>query len=155
MKLLLSIISVTLSLFVASTVSAGPIEGSNDSNETITVKSDSAATVLTTKSGLQYVDIKIGEGAYPKIGQTCKVHYHGTFENGEVFDSSVERNKPFKFRVGVGQVIKGWDEGIISMKVGGKRKLIVPPHLGYGSRARGKIPANSTLIFEVEFLEIK
>ena len=155
MKLLFSIISITLFLFVTSTVFSDPIDGSNETNDTKTMKSDSAVTVITTKSGLQYIETKIGDGASPKIGQTCRVHYHGTFENGKVFDSSVERNKPFEFRVGVGQVIKGWDEGILSMKVGGKRKLIVPPHLGYGSRARGPIPANSTLIFEVELLEIK
>jgi FKBP-type peptidyl-prolyl cis-trans isomerase len=109
---------------------------------------------ITTPSGLKYVDIKEGDGAVPQIGQTVVVHYTGTLEDGTKFDSSRDRG-PFQFKLGVGQVIKGWDEGVASMKVGGRRKLIIPADLGYGSRgAGGVIPPNATLIFDVELLKI-
>lgn len=112
--------------------------------------------VITTESGLQYVEIKEGTGASPKQGQNVTVHYTGTLTNGKKFDSSLDRNQPFSFKIGVGQVIKGWDEGVATMKVGGKRKLIIPPELGYGARgAGGVIPPNATLIFEVELLEVR
>lgn len=111
---------------------------------------------VTTDSGLKYADIKVGEGETPSKGQTVVVHYTGTLENGTKFDSSRDRGKPFSFKIGVGQVIKGWDEGVGSMQVGGRRKLIIPAELGYGSRgAGGVIPPNATLIFDVELLEIK
>ncbi len=112
--------------------------------------------VVTTASGLKYTDIKEGTGATPQVGQTVEVHYTGTLENGTKFDSSRDRNTSFKFKMGVGQVIKGWDEGIITMKVGGQRKLIIPSELGYGARgAGGVIPPNSTLIFNVELLGVQ
>lgn len=112
--------------------------------------------IVTTPSGLKYVDIVEGTGEMPKKGQTVEVHYTGTLEDGRKFDSSRDRNQPFDFPLGAGRVIKGWDEGISSMKVGGQRKLIIPPDLGYGSRgAGGVIPPNATLIFDVELLEIK
>ncbi|NEO39213.1 MAG: FKBP-type peptidyl-prolyl cis-trans isomerase [Moorea sp. SIOASIH] len=110
---------------------------------------------VTTPSGLKYIDIVEGEGAMPETGQTVVVHYTGTLEDGSKFDSSRDRNSPFSFKIGIGQVIKGWDEGVGSMKVGGRRQLIIPPDLGYGaSGAGGVIPPNATLIFDVELLKI-
>lgn len=128
-------------------------EGSDESNSgDIMNNSDD---IVTTESGLQYVDLEEGTGAMPQTGQTVVVHYTGTLEDGTKFDSSRDRNQPFSFRIGVGQVIRGWDEGISTMRVGGKRKLIIPPELGYGARgAGGVIPPNATLIFDVELLRI-
>jgi len=115
---------------------------------------------MTTASGLQITDTKAGSGATPKTGQTCVMHYTGwLYENGAKgakFDSSLDRGEPFEFQIGMGQVIKGWDEGVASMQVGGKRTLIIPPQLGYGARgAGGVIPPNATLIFDVELLGVK
>ena len=117
-------------------------------------------TAVTTPSGLKIVDTKPGGGASPKTGQTCVMHYTGwLYENGQKgakFDSSLDRGEPFEFPIGMGRVIKGWDEGVASMQVGGKRTLIIPPELGYGARgAGGVIPPNATLIFDVELLEIR
>ena len=119
-----------------------------------------AGKKMTTSSGLQIEDTKAGTGATPKTGQTCVMHYTGwLYENGakgKKFDSSVDRGDPFEFPIGTGRVIKGWDEGVATMKVGGKRTLIIPPALGYGARgAGGAIPPNATLIFEVELLGVK
>lgn len=114
------------------------------------------ATEITTASGLKYVELVEGNGAIPQRGQTVTVHYTGTLENGKKFDSSLDRGVPADFRIGVGAVIKGWDEALMSMKVGGKRKLIIPSALGYGPMGRPPdIPANSTLVFEVELLGVK
>ena len=114
------------------------------------------SSTVTTDSGLKYIDSKVGAGDYPKEGDRVIVHYTGTLEDGTKFDSSVDRNTPFEFPIGIGRVIKGWDEGVISMKIGGKRKLIIPSELGYGERGAGSaIPPNSTLIFDVELLDIK
>ncbi len=101
-------------------------------------------------------DLKIGSGNEVKTGDNISIHYVGTLENGTKFDSSYDRGSPFETQIGVGQVIKGWDEGVVGMKIGGKRKLIIPPEFGYGSRGAGNIiPPNSTLIFEVELIDIK
>ena len=114
-------------------------------------------TKLTkTDSGLQYQELKEGAGQVAKKGDTVDVHYTGWLTSGKKFDSSVDRKEPFTFKLGEGMVIKGWDEGVQGIKVGGKRKLIIPPQLGYGERGAGKdIPPNATLIFEVELLKIK
>ncbi len=121
-------------------------------------KSESKMT--KTPSGLQYEDTKVGTGASPQKGQTCVMNYTGwLWENGakgKKFDSSLDRGTPFSFPIGQGRVIKGWDEGVATMKVGGQRTLLIPPDLGYGSRgAGGVIPPNATLIFEVELLDVK
>lgn len=110
-------------------------------------------STITTASGLQYEDIKIGSGATAKAGNLVSVHYTGWLTDGQKFDSSKDRNEPFDFNLGAGQVIKGWDEGVQGMQVGGVRKLTIPAALGYGARgAGGVIPPNATLVFEVEFL---
>ena len=113
-------------------------------------------TEITTASGLKYTDQVIGTGATPQKGQTVTVHFTGTLENGTKFDSSVDRGKPADFKIGVGSVIKGWDEGLMTMKVGGKRHFIIPSKLGYGPQGRPpNIPGNATLIFDVELLGVK
>lgn len=122
-----------------------------DSHQQVT----SMGKEIMSSSGLTYIDEIIGTGNNPKTGDKVVVHYTGTLENGTKFDSSVDRDRPFEFTIGVGRVIKGWDEGVSSMKVGGKRKLIIPPDLGYGSRNMGAIPPNSTLLFDIELIEIK
>ena len=119
-----------------------------------------AGKTMTTPSGLQITDTKVGDGATPKTGQTCVMHYTGwLYQNGakgKKFDSSVDRGQPFEFPLGQRRVIAGWDEGVATMKVGGKRTLIIPPELGYGARgAGGVIPPNATLIFDVELLDVK
>ncbi len=114
------------------------------------------AKEMTTDSGLKYVDVTVGDGREAVVGDTATVHYTGWLVDGKKFDSSLDRSEPFSFRVGSGQVIKGWDEGVAGMKVGGKRKLTIPPQLGYGTRgAGGVIPPNATLIFDVELLGLR
>ena len=119
-------------------------------------KAEKGSKVVTTPSGLKYVDEQVGTGASPAKGKKVKVHYTGTLaSDGKKFDSSVDRGQPFSFTIGVGQVIPGWDEGVMSMKVGGKRKLMIPAKLGYGERgAGGVIPPNADLNFDVELLGV-
>jgi peptidylprolyl isomerase len=138
--------------FIFATAMAGPIAAG--------ATTSAMAQSMTTASGLQITDTKVGTGASPKTGQTCVMHYTGWLyqdgKKGAKFDSSVDRGQPFEFAIGTGQVIKGWDEGVATMKVGGKRTLIIPPQLGYGARgAAGVIPPNATLLFEVELLGVK
>ena len=112
--------------------------------------------IVTTNSGLKYEDIKVGTGATAEKGDTVEVHYTGWLKDGKKFDSSKDRGQPFVFPLGAGRVIKGWDEGVQGMKVGGTRKLIIPPDLGYGARgAGGVIPPNAELTFEVELLKVQ
>jgi FKBP-type peptidyl-prolyl cis-trans isomerase len=111
---------------------------------------------MKTDSGLEFTDEVVGTGAEPKRGDTVVVHYSGFLDDGTKFDSSLDRGRPFEFQIGVGQVIKGWDEGVASMKVGGKRKLLIPSELGYGLRgAGGVIPPNARLTFDVELIAIR
>lgn len=111
---------------------------------------------MKTASGLEYIEVQAGTGAQAAAGKTVSVHYTGKFQDGKVFDSSVSRGEPIEFKLGMGQVIKGWDEGIALMKVGGKAQLIIPAHLGYGERgAGGVIPPNATLVFDVELVAVK
>jgi len=119
-----------------------------------------AQPVMTTASGLKIIDTQVGTGPMPKPGQTCVMNYTGWLyvngAKGKKFDSSLDRNQPFEFKIGARQVIAGWDEGVATMKVGGKRTLIIPPSLGYGaSGAGGVIPPNATLIFDVDLLAVK
>lgn len=117
--------------------------------------SKTAGKPQTTKSGLKYWDLKKGSGAVAKAGDQVKVHYTGWLTDGKKFDSSVDRGEPFAFKLGAGMVIKGWDEGVAGMKVGGKRQLRIPPELGYGARgAGGAIPPNAELVFDVELLGV-
>lgn len=138
---------------------AAPATLRAESKKTVTTGASAkpmAPQVTTTASGLQYIDTKVGTGPSPKTGQSVTVHYTGTLKDGKKFDSSVDRNEPFTFVIGIGQVIKGWDEGVSTMKVGGKRTLIIPSNLGYGERGAGNvIPPNSELHFDVELLGIK
>ncbi|HET9963472.1 MAG TPA: FKBP-type peptidyl-prolyl cis-trans isomerase [Nitrospiraceae bacterium] len=116
----------------------------------------SAPAEITTDSGLKYVDLVVGTGREAAVGDQATVHYTGWLTDGKKFDSSVDRREPFSFPLGSGRVIRGWDEGVVGMKVGGKRKLTIPPQLGYGSRgAGGVIPPNATLVFDVELLEVR
>ena len=111
---------------------------------------------MKTASGLDMDDVKLGTGAEAVAGKTVTVHYVGTLENGSKFDSSRDRGEGFKFHLGAGEVIKGWDEGVAGMKVGGQRTLTIPPEMGYGARgAGGVIPPNATLIFDVELLDVR
>ncbi|HVJ78741.1 MAG TPA: FKBP-type peptidyl-prolyl cis-trans isomerase [Hyphomicrobium sp.] len=121
---------------------------------------EQGSQMTTTASGLQYEDTVVGTGATPATGQTCVMHYTGWLyqdgKKGAKFDSSLDRGQPFEFPIGTGRVIKGWDEGVATMKIGGKRTLIIPPALGYGARGAGSvIPPNATLMFDVELLGVK
>ncbi len=139
----------------SSQKTVAPTAPTSQPTSTMTTKSE-ASDFKSTVSGLKYRDMVEGNGNSPQSGQTVVVDYTGTLTDGKKFDSSRDRGQPFEFRIGVGQVIKGWDEGVGTMKVGGRRELVIPPELAYGSRAvGGVIPANSTLIFDVELLSVK
>nr|WP_257166117.1 FKBP-type peptidyl-prolyl cis-trans isomerase [Bradyrhizobium sp. SRS-191] len=147
-----------VALMAAVSAAAGAWLGSQRASAQ--TSSQTTGKTMTTPSGLQIIDTKEGTGATPSRGQTCVMHYTGwLYENGQKgkkFDSSVDRNEPFEFPIGMKRVIAGWDEGVATMKVGGKRTLIIPPELGYGARgAGGVIPPNATLMFDVELLGVK
>jgi FKBP-type peptidyl-prolyl cis-trans isomerase FkpA len=139
-----AVFSLTIILSLAGLITTGGTVSADPSKE------------VTTESGLKYTDLKVGDGREAQPGDTATVHYTGWLMDGKKFDSSVDRKDPFSFRVGAGQVIRGWDEGVAGMKVGGKRQLIIPPGLGYGARgAGGVIPPNATLKFDVELLGLR
>ncbi|MET3970102.1 FKBP-type peptidyl-prolyl cis-trans isomerase [Bradyrhizobium sp. S3.9.1] len=147
-------------LFAIMSALAITVIGSVSTFVSTTASAQTAGKPMTTASGLQTIDNVVGTGASPKPGQICVMHYTGwLYENGQKgkkFDSSVDRNEPFEFPIGKGRVIAGWDDGVATMKVGGKRTLIIPPQLGYGARgAGGVIPPNATLMFDVELLAVK
>ena len=147
---------VVSSVFVALLGTQG-CKCSGDKKEASTGGNVTPASTASSPAGeIKIEEIKVGEGAVAEPGKQVVVHYTGTLTDGTKFDSSVDRNEPFTFSLGAGQVIKGWDEGVKGMKIGGKRKLTIPPELGYGaSGAGGVIPPNATLIFEVELLDVK
>lgn len=149
----LNIIFVTFALFGMFVLGSCSSSKSGDSKAALPAELQKYSDYVQTESGLLYKDTKEGTGSSPMQGQKIAVHYHGTLLNGDVFDSSIERGKPIEFNFGTGKVIKGWDEGLASMKEGGKRTLVIPADLAYGSREKGKIPANSTLVFEVELVK--
>ena len=131
-------------------------ESTGTSTAATTGGSATAGGTVRLASGLQYEDLKVGDGQVAENGQTVSVHYTGWLTDGTKFDSSLDAGKPFEFALGAGQVIRGWDEGVKGMKVGGKRKLTIPPDLGYGAQgAGGVIPPNATLVFEVELLGVR
>ncbi|QQR51822.1 FKBP-type peptidyl-prolyl cis-trans isomerase [bacterium] len=135
-----------------------PTDTNSDAGQTQSANTESSPSpqMTTAPSGkLESTDISVGTGDEAVAGKTVSVHYTGTLTDGTKFDSSLDRGQPFEFVLGTGQVIKGWDDGVAGMKVGGKRKLVIPPDLAYGDRAQGSIPANSTLVFEVELLGVK
>jgi peptidylprolyl isomerase len=150
-----------VSALLAAVLVAAPLFGEEKAKPAApAAETKKESKMITTPSGLMYEDLKVGTGASPQPGQTCVMHYTGwLWENGakgKKFDSSVDRGKPFPFPIGAGRVIRGWDEGVATMKVGGRRILIIPPDLAYGAPGRPPvIPPSATLCFEVELLEVK
>jgi len=148
--------SATQSVPAEQAAQPGPEKGALFNKLETSNNQENQMSAVTTPSGLQYEDLTVGNGASPQNGQTVTVHYTGWLTNGTKFDSSVDRGRPFEFHIGQGEVIKGWDEGVATMKIGGKRKLTIPAELGYGQRgAGGLIPPGATLVFEVELLGVR
>ncbi len=152
-------IAVVASLIIIVIFFGSLFMNRNSSNDSMNSSSDievSTSTDATPAAGLKIEDTKVGTGPAAKSGDTLLMHYVGTLTDGKKFDSSRDRGEPLEFTLGIGQVIKGWDQGVLGMKVGGQRKLTIPPELGYGARGAGSsIPPNATLIFEIELVEIK
>ena len=147
-------------ILAAQTPGAGAPQSAPKPAKPATAKPTKGPEMITTETGLKYVDTQVGTGATPLRGQQCTVHYTGWLsdkgQRGKKFDSSVDRGQPLPIPIGVGRVIKGWDEGLLTMKVGGKRTLYIPAHLGYGARgAGGDIPPNADLIFDVELISVQ
>jgi len=151
----LSLLFVGVFLLAACGEDQGSENGDADAGAEVEAEDGCFTEPTTMDSGLVIEDLECGDGAEATAGNSVSVHYTGTLEDGTKFDSSLDRDQPFEFNLGAGQVIAGWDEGVAGMKVGGKRKLTIPPELGYGEAgAGGVIPPNATLIFEVELLEV-
>ncbi len=156
---------IVLTLAVLTLTASGCVKGCKKEEASMDAAAPTTESTATNPSNAQsspaaepkveMEDLVVGKGTEAVSGKTITVHYTGTLKDGTKFDSSVDRKEPFTFSLGAGQVIKGWDQGVAGMKVGGKRKLTIPPELGYGANTVGAIPANSTLIFEVELLEVK
>ncbi len=144
-----------LVLFPVLLLSACGSDSPNESAPSSVPTQISDAEFTTTTSGLKFSDLAVGTGSQAQAGLVAVVHYTGWLTNDKKFDSSRDRGEPFSFTLGLGQVIAGWDEGVATMKVGGKRQLVIPPALAYSNREIGEIPANSTLIFEIELLELR
>ena len=152
---LVAIIALAAAPLVAQQAPAKDAQAGKAAPATKATKAAEPAPVVTP-SGLKYWDLKVGTGAEAVKGKTVRVHYTGWLTNGKKFDSSLDRGEPFEFRIGAGQVIQGWEEGVAGMKVGGKRKLEIPPALAYGKESiAGLIPPNATLIFQIELLAVK
>jgi peptidylprolyl isomerase len=150
------LLAATLLFACAQKESAAPEQKKGGEDMAAKAAGNQSAGMVTTPSGLQYEELVPGSGASPQPGKMVTVHYTGWLTDGKKFDSSVDRNEPFSFRIGSGEVIRGWDEGVMSMKIGGKRKLVIPAALGYGAAgAGGVIPPNATLVFEVILLDIR
>jgi FKBP-type peptidyl-prolyl cis-trans isomerase len=152
----IGVVALLIGLYAASRVvserDATPPSGTDTTAQT---SAPSGAPVVPNATRLQSTDIKVGSGATAQTGKTVSVHYRGTRTDGTEFDQSYKRGEPFEFKLGAGDVIKGWDQGVVGMQVGGKRRLVIPPDLGYGSRGAGNdIPPNATLIFEIELLKV-
>ena len=157
-----AILALSALALAAAALGAAPTAGAAKAGtpKPQTKKETKESKMIKTASGLEYEDTVVGTGESPRTGMTCVMHYTGWLwvdgKKGEKFDSSLDRGKPFKFPIGAGRVIKGWDEGVSTMKVGGKRTLLIPPQLGYGERgAGGVIPPNASLLFEVELLGLE
>lgn len=144
-----------IQLVINKTNNKTPIVGSENATGTVMQEQSNKKNMDTQSTDLKKVDVVVGTGAEAVTGKKVTVHYTGTFIDGKVFDSSVTRGEPFAFTLGGGQVIKGWDQGVVGMKIGGKRKLTIPPQLGYGMSDYGPIPGGSTLLFEVELLKVE
>lgn len=159
MIILIGFVGALFAFFIVVNIAMNAQKNQNQSKLTTTPTVTTSATPtpsLTTVSELKIEVVKPGTGSEAVNGKTVTVHYTGTLTNGTVFDSSVTRNKPFSFKLGAGEVIKGWDQGVLGMKVGEKRKLTIPASLGYGaSGAGGVIPPNATLVFDVELLKVE
>src|SRR5438093_11026963 len=147
--------STSSSTTTTSASASSPAPAASNPEPSTEAGGQASGAEVTLPNGLKYVDVKVGDGGLAESGMSIQVHYTGWLLNGTKFDSSLDHGQPFTFKLGAGEVIRGWDEGVKGMRVGGKRKLTIPPDLGYGAQANGAIPANSTLVFDVELLAVR